>query len=73
MFELHLEKTYRLTCAPYKDSNQFAQLCSLIKIFIFCMKQLDCANAQADLNLPWARMLEGTFPDIAAHFLSIDS
>ena len=26
-----------------------------------------CANAQADLNLRWAHMSEGTFPDVSAH------
>ena len=27
------------------------------------------ANAQADLNLRWAHISEGTFPDVAAYIL----
>ena len=30
---------------------------------------LDCANAQDDLNLCWAHLSEGTFPDTAAQII----
>ena len=29
----------------------------------------DCANAQADLNLPWVHVFEGTFSDLAPHII----
>ena len=31
----------------------------------------DWANAQADLNLHWMHMFEGTFSDVEAHFFSV--
>ena len=55
---------------------------SLIRVFVFRLKKLcildiskcaqwrfwsDCANAQADLNLRWSHMGEGTFNDAVAH------
>ena len=67
---------------PNEDSNQPAHPYRLIRIFVVRLNKLciladskctqwrfrsDCANAQADLNLRWVNMLEGTFSDIAAH------
>ena len=58
---------------------------SLIRVFFVRMKKLwiicytkqdpwwfwsDCANAQADLNLRWAHMSEGTFSDIATNLIA---
>ena len=40
LLELQCEKTYLLTCASNKDSNQPAHLHSLIRVFIICMKKL---------------------------------
>ena len=72
---------YLLTCAPNDDSNQSAHSHSLIRIFVVPMKNLcirgyqkcgqwrfwsDCANAHADLNLRWAHISDGSFPDVAA-------
>ena len=36
-----------------------------------CRFRPDCANAQADLNLLWALMSEGTFSDISVHITGI--
>ena len=62
-----------LTYRPNEDSNEPANACSLISVFIVRIKKLcilgypkcvqwrfwsDCANAQADLNLRWAHMSE---------------
>ena len=75
------QKTYRLTCAPKKDSDQPAHPRSLIKVFVVRMKKLcipgypkcvqgrfwsGCANVQADQNLRWAHMSEGTFWSVTA-------
>ena len=30
-----------------------------------CTKKSDCGNAQADLNIRWTNMPEGTFSDVA--------
>ena len=61
-----------------------AQISRYIRVFVVRMKKLcilgypkcaqrrfwsDCANAQTDLNLRWAHMSEGTFPDVAAQIL----
>ena len=75
-----VKKKYFLSCAYNKNSNQPAHPRSLIRVFVFRMKILcilgypvkiltDCANAQADLNLYWAHMSEGTFYYIADQIL----
>ena len=61
--------------------NQHAHPCSLIRVFVICVKGLcvfgyskchyrrvrsDCTNMQADLNLLWVHMSEGTFADVDA-------
>ena len=71
-------KTYLLSCAPNEDSNQPAYP-PVWSVFVVRIKKRcilgyskcaqwrfwsDCANAQADLNLRWAHMSEGTFSDI---------
>ena len=71
-----------MTCAPNKDSNQYTHPHSLTRVFVGCMKKLcilgypkcaqcrflsDSANAQADLNLRWVHISEGTLSDVAAH------
>ena len=71
------------TCAPSGYSNQSAHSHSLIRIITWrvmysqgckvssCGQRRfwsDCANTQADLNLRWAHMSEGTFSDVAANF-----
>ena len=78
LFEPWREKTYLLTCAPNKDSNQPAHPRSLTRVFVIRIKKLCiigytkyantkyCANAQADLNLRWAHMSDGTFSYVAA-------
>ena len=68
--------------APNEDSNQSTHPRSLIRAFVVRKEELcvlgypkcaqprfcsDCANAQADLNLRWAHMSEGTFPGIVNH------
>ena len=65
--------------APNEDSNQSSHPCSLIKVPVVRVKKLyifgypkcaqwifrsDCANAQADLNLRWSYMSDGTLSDI---------
>ena len=60
------------------------QICAVSSVFVVRMKKRcilcyqkcvkwrvwsDCANAQSDLNLPWAHMSDGTFPDDAAQIL----
>ena len=70
------ELTYLLTSALNEDSNQPAHPHSLISVFVICMKKRcltgcptcvqwrfwsNCANAQADLNLRWVHISEGTF------------
>ena len=75
-YEPQREKTYLVTCEPNEDSNQPAHPRCLIRVFVVRMKKLcilaypkcgqwrfwsDCANAQADLNLRWPHMSEGTF------------
>ena len=67
--------------------DQLAHLHSLIRVFVVHMKKLcipdnpkctqwrfwsDYVNVQADLNLCWAYISEGTFSDIAGyHFLGL--
>ena len=75
------EKTYLQPCEPTEDSNQHAHPHSLIRNFVVRMVKhctlgypkcaqrrfwSVCANAQADLNLRWAQISEGTFSDVAA-------
>ena len=82
MYEQQREKTYLLVCAPNDASNQPAPPRSLIRGFFVRLKKLcirgytkcvqwrfwsDCANAQSDLNLHWARMSVGTFSDVMTH------
>ena len=69
------EKTYLLTCASNKDSNQIAHPRSLIRVFVVRMKKLcfltiknapnensdETTNAHADLNLHWVHMSEVRF------------
>ena len=70
--------------APNEDSDQPARPRSLIRVFVGRMKKLctlgypkcaqrrfwsDCANAQADLNLRWAHMSDGTFSDVVARII----
>ena len=77
--EPQCDRTYLLTCAPNKDSNQSAHPRSLNRVSIvrikkFCILdypkcaqqrfRLACANAQADLNLCWAHMSEGSSPTL---------
>ena len=77
-------KTYNRIFAPNENSNQPAYPRSLIRVFVLRMKKLcilgypkcaqwrfwsDCAKAQADLNLRWAHMSEGTFSHITANLL----
>ena len=63
-YDARKKRTYLRTCAPNKDSNQPVHSRSLISVFVVRMKKLcilgypncgqwrlDCANAQADLNL----------------------
>ena len=85
-YEPQRQTTYLLTCAPNENSDQPAHPRSLIRVFAVHRKKLwiigyplcalwrflsDCANAQADLNLPWAHMSEGTFSDVAARIYII--
>ena len=64
------------------DSNKPAHLRCLTRVFIVRLMKLcilgypkyaqqrfwsDCANAQADLNLRWSHMSEGTFSDVMAN------
>ena len=80
----HRENMYLLINAPNEDTNQPAQTCSVSRVFVVCMMKRsilgylkcaqwrfwsDCANAQADLNLHWARMTDVTFSDVAALFI----
>ena len=56
-----------------EDLNQPAHLRSLISLRCLHEETLHFgypkgANAQADLNLCWARMSEGTFSNVAANF-----
>ena len=69
----------------WHEHHKPAHSCSRIRVYIVHMKKLctlgypkctqwrfwsDCTNAQADLNLHWAHMTEGTLSDIAAFFYS---
>ena len=75
LFEPYCEKTYLLTCAPTKTQislriravwsessssawRNFAPLAIQMRQWRFWS---DCANAQADLNLRWAHIYEGSF------------
>ena len=73
---------YLLTCTPNEDSNQSAHPHSLSRVVVVRMKKLGilscpkyaqlrfwygCVNAQADRNLRFAHMSEGTFCEVAAH------
>ena len=73
-------KTYLLICSK-QDANMPAHPRSLIRVFVVHLKNScifgysnfarkrfwsDCENAQADLNIRWAHMSEGTFSDVAA-------
>ena len=84
IYESLSEKKYLLTCASNEDSNQPAHPRSLIRAFVVRMKKpcipgfpkcdqwrfwSDCANAQADLNLRWAHMSEGTFSDVTTYII----
>ena len=70
---------YLPTCACNEDSNHPAPPRSLIRVVAVRITKLgihgypkcakwrfwsDCANAQADLNLCWAYISEGTFPKV---------
>ena len=82
-FEAQSRKKYFLTCEPNEDSNQLANLRSLIRVFFVSKKKLiypkcdqlrfwsDCVNAQADLNRRRTYMSEGTFSDVTAHINGI--
>ena len=72
-YEPQREKTYLLICAHNEYSNQpvrcphdEASHSSLSKIDQRRFRS-DCANAQSDLNLRWAHIVEGTFSDVAVH------
>ena len=39
VYEPQREKTYLLTCAPNKDSDQTARMRSLIRVFVVCIEQ----------------------------------
>ena len=82
LFDAQHQKTYLRTWAPIEDTNQPAHPCCLIRIFVVSMEKLgilgypkyalwrfwsDRVNAQADLNLRWAHMFEGTFSDVAVY------
>ena len=75
---------YLLTYASNEDSDQPAHPRCLIRVFIVRMKKLcilsylkcaqcrfwsDCANVQADLNLRWSHLSEGTFSHVDTHML----
>ena len=71
---------YLRTCAPSENSDQFAYSHSLIRLFtrlvlntqgrrVASSSQKD--SSQADLNLRWARMVEGTFSHVAAQVMNI--
>ena len=76
---------YLLPCAANEDSNQPAHPPSLIAVYAvrkkkFCVLSYPNApsedsdqtvKAQADLNLRWAHMFEGTFSKVAAHIMKI--
>ena len=66
--------------APNEDSNQPAHLCSLIRVFVACIRtfsSLAILNApsedfdETDQNLHWPHMSKGTFPGVAVHNRSI--
>ena len=59
-----LRKTYILTCVPNEDSDQPVHpwLSKIRPLRLW----LDCANAQADLNLHWAHMIQDTSSGAAA-------
>ena len=76
---------YLLICAPNENSYQPAYSHSLIGVFVVRIMKLyilcctkcaqwifwsDCANAQADLNLCWSHMSEGTFSNVTVHRIS---
>ena len=86
-FKQQRQNTCLLAYATNEDSNQPVHSRSLIRIFYVRMKNFcilsyskcakwrfwsDCAKAQADLNLRWARMSEGagcTFFDVKVHLM----
>ena len=77
-FEPQLAKTYLLISASNDDSNMPAHPSSLVSLCCPHEETLhpslskihtvvNCANAQADLNLCLAHMSEGTFSDVTAY------
>ena len=54
---------------PILSSIQVFVIAVLLYHIMIPPTEKDCANAQADLNLRWAHMSEGTFSDVAAHKL----
>ena len=72
LYMLQSKKLYLRTCPPSEDSDQPAQMRSLIRIFTGCILDamfihaenedsgLKCADAQVDLSLHWAYMSECT-------------
>ena len=76
MCVLQCRKTYLLTCASNKDSNQPAHPCSVTRVFFFRMKtflifsystahpvkhMVSLRKYQANMSLRLANMTEGTF------------
>ena len=78
-------KTYLLIYAQTKTQISL-RICAVWSVFVLGVMKLcflgytkyaqwrfwsDCANAQADLNLRWAHMSDGTLPDISDHIISV--
>ena len=84
-YEPQRQKAYLVASATNRIWNLPAHPHSLSRVFILRMKKpcilcypkcakrrfwSDCANAQSDLNLRWAHILEGTFLDVPVHIFA---